>query len=124
MLINVAFDGKKMFDWEGDAGAIARIDEEMLRIAKLGNATPSDLSQPTLTGISRNGGFFTPNPQVEVMIVVWTLISMPTGDPDRPGLVRDYLEAWNFDFDIEIDPDNENKVRIAVNGGFTAKGTA
>ena len=100
MLIKVAFDGKKLFEWEGDADAVARIDEEMIRIAKLADAKPDDLSQPALAGIMSNGGFSTSNPEAEMMVVVWSLIALPTGLPDRPGRCRDYLEAWNFEFDV------------------------
>jgi hypothetical protein len=123
MLINVAFDGEKLFEWEGDAEAVASIDQEVIRIAKLGNVEPTVLAQSALVHIKRKGGFITSNPQDEMMMVIWLLISMPTGDPDRPGLYRDYLEMWNFDFDIKVDPD-AGTFKAQVAGSLTARGAA
>jgi hypothetical protein len=38
------------------------------------------------------------------MVVVWKLLSTKTDDPDRPGLYRDYLDAWDFEFDVFVGP--------------------
>jgi hypothetical protein len=123
-MINVAFNGEKLFEWEGDADAVARMDEAVLRIADLADASPSDLSQTTIGGISRNGGFSTSNPEAEMMIVLWTLISMPTNYPDHPGFIRDYIEVWDFDFDVTSDPVNEHQFTIAFNAAFAKEGAA
>ncbi|MHC2522793.1 hypothetical protein [Bradyrhizobium diazoefficiens] len=124
MLIKVAFGGKKLFEWEGGPDAIARIDDEALRIAKLGNVSPEALAQSMIRHISRKGGFCAPNSEAEMILVTWLLISQPTNNPDRPGLIRDYLDAWNFDFDIRVNPDGRSFKFIATTSGFTAKGTA
>jgi hypothetical protein len=124
-MINVAFDGKKLFDWDGDASAVARIDEETTRIAKLANTSPQALWQSALVHINENGGrLFGSNQEAEIMIVTWGLMTAPTQHPDRPGIFGDYLELWNFDFNIKIDPEDKKRFTVEVKGGFTAKGTA
>jgi len=55
-LINVAFDGKKLFEWQGNADTLAQIDQETTKIAKLAHTSPQALWQSTLVGIKQNGG--------------------------------------------------------------------
>jgi hypothetical protein len=116
-MINAAFDGKKLFEWEGDAEAVERIDDAVVRIVKHSNVTPEILSQSIIVGIKRNGGFFSPNPDTERMMVVWRVLRSPTNHPDHPGRYRDYIEAWNFDFDFKFDPRDVRRFYIEVRGG-------
>jgi hypothetical protein len=120
-MINVAFNGKKLFEWEGDADAVERIEDAVLKMAKIADVTPADASQAAMGEIARTGGFATSNPQAEMMVVLWTLISLPTKYPDHPGFIRDYIELWDFDFDISNDV-NPRKFVINYNaklGGVT-----
>src|SRR3989442_12317435 len=105
MLIDVSMNGKRLFEWEGDVDAIARIDNETQRIAEIGNITPQVLWQSALLAIDRHGGgLCSPNPEAEMMVVMWGLISAPTHDPNHPGLVRDYLGKQDyFGFNIYVD---------------------
>ena len=124
-MINVAIDGKKLFEWEGDAEAVARINEETTRIARQVEASPQALWQSTLFYIRQNRGHFsTRKPEIEMLILTSGLLSMPTQHPEHPGVFGDYLELWSFDFDIKIDPEDEKRFTVDVNGGFTAQGTA
>ena len=120
--INVAFDGEKIFDWDGGADEVANINSEINRVAKVGNITPAQLAQSIIVMIKRNRKF-TVNEEFEMTAVIWLLISTPTNDPDRPGCFRDYLEAWDFDFDIKIDPDCET-FEVEMTGSHSAAGTA
>ena len=115
MLINVAFNGKKLFEWEGDADAVARIDAEINRLAKANDVSPEALSYTMLDNITSKGRFLKGGHETQMMILVWTLIGMPTGYPDRPGKCRDYLEAWNFDFDV-CHGRNDRAFKINVKG--------
>ena len=93
MIINVAFDGRKLFDWEGEAKKATQIDQDVAHIAALSNESPRALWQETLVKIAANRGRFY---SVEMMIVISGLLSMPTQNPDHPGRCRDYLETSNF----------------------------
>jgi hypothetical protein len=74
-ILNIAFNGKELFDWEGDNAAVASLDQEVRGMAKRGNTDPMVLWQSELLHIVKNDGrFFTPNPQVEMMIVIWGLL--------------------------------------------------
>jgi len=119
-LINVAFDGKKIFEWQGNADTLAQINQEATRMANVAHTSPRALWQSTLVGIKQNGGrYFTPNPKAEMLVVTWGLMALPTHNPDRPGVFGDYLEGpWNFDFNIKIDPEDDKKFAVEVTGGF------
>jgi hypothetical protein len=118
-LIKVAFDGEKIFEWQGNADTLAQIDQETTRIAKLAHTSPRALWQSTLVGIKQNGGrYFTPNPKAEMMVVTWGLMALPTHHPDHPGVFGDYLDLQNFDFNIKIDPEDEKRFTVEVTGGF------
>jgi hypothetical protein len=119
-LINVAFDGEKIFEWQGNADALAQINQETTRMAKLAHTSPQALWQSTLVGIKQNGGrYFTQNPKAEMLVVTWGLMALPTHHPDHPGVFGDYLDGpWNFDFNIKIDPADDKKFTVDVTGGF------
>jgi hypothetical protein len=119
-LINVAFDGKKIFEWQGNADTLAQINQETTRMAKLAHTSPQALWQSTLVGIKQNGGrYFTANPKAEMLVVTWGLMALPTHRPDHPGVFGDYLDdPWNFDFNIKIDPEDEKRFTVEVTGGF------
>jgi hypothetical protein len=118
-LITVAFDGKKIFEWQGNADTLTQIDQETTRIAKQAHTSPQALWQSTLVGIKQNGGrYFTPNPKAEMMVVTWGLMALPTHHPDHPGVFGDYLDLWNFGFNIKIDPEDEKRFAVEVTGGF------
>lgn len=123
MLINVAFGGSKLFEWEGDAEAVAKIDQEVHRIAKHVAIEPAVLAQSAVLHIGREGGFVTPNRESEMMLVIWMLISQPTGYSDRPGICRDYLEMWDFDFDVTVNA-KAKTFTVMINGHPRAEGTA
>ena len=125
MLIKVAFDGKKLFEWEGDTDAVKRIDRAVADLAELlpiPGAKAKDLSQPTLAGILKNGGFFTNKHQAEMMIVIWTVIELSAGQ-GRPGRIRDYLEAWDFEIDVLPGP-TEFEFEYVVSAIPSAPGSA
>lgn len=119
-LINVAFDGEKIFEWQGNTDTLAQINQETTRMAKLAHTSPQALWQSTLVGIKQNGGrYFTPNPKAEMLVVTWGLMALPTHHADHPGVFGDYLDdPWNFDFNIKIDPEDEKNFTVEVTGGF------
>ena len=117
-LINVAFDGERIFEWHGNADTLAQIGQETTRMATLAHSDPQALWQSTLVGIKLNGGrYFTPNPNAEMLVVTWGLMALPTQHPDHPGLFADYLDR-NFDFNIKMDPADEKNFTVEVTGGF------
>jgi hypothetical protein len=68
-------------------------------------------------------GVFTSNPEVEMLLMLWVLLQMPTNCPDRPGRLRDYIELWDFDLDVSPTPDPK-RFHVEITGGFNASGTA
>ena len=71
MIINVSFDGRKLFNWEGGTAEATKIEEDVGEVAALANMTPETLWQSTLAKIAANGGWvFSGNPEPEMMIVI------------------------------------------------------
>jgi hypothetical protein len=121
-MITVAFDGAKLFDWQGDSDAVARINEETRRLAEAIAMTRESLWQTVLRQIHNNGGnLFTANEQAEMMVVTWGLLASPTQLPDRPGTFGDYVALWDFHFDIKIDPNDAIGFAVEVKGGFNSR---
>jgi hypothetical protein len=118
-LISVAFDGRKLFEWEGNAETLVQINQETTRIAKVAQTSQKALWQSTLVGIKQNGGsYFSPRPESEMMVVTWGLMALPTHHSAHPGVFGDYLDQWGFDFNIKIDPESDKKFIVEVTGGF------
>jgi hypothetical protein len=123
MLVTVAINGEKLFEWEGNADAVSHIDEAAARIASIGNVTLQALWESVLLNIVRSKGFSSSNPEAEMMLVLWGIISTPTDDPDHPGAFRHYMSAWDFNFDIEID-EGRKRFKVNAKGAFTAQASA
>src|SRR5205085_12266095 len=60
MIINVSFDGRKLFTWEGGIAEATKIEKDVSEVAALGNISPETLWQSTLAKIAANGGRFFP----------------------------------------------------------------
>jgi hypothetical protein len=119
-MIKVAFEGQKLFDWEGNAKDVPVINREVTRLATLAGASPQRLLERTLSGMkNHNGSFFGPKEamQAELMIVLWGVLAMPTHHPRYPGSFADYLETREFEFDIKVDSQNRT-VTVEMLGGF------
>jgi hypothetical protein len=56
----------------------------------------------------KRNGFFAEVGSAEMAFITWFLLSMPTTYPDRPGYIRDYIEAYDFDFDFDIIDDTDS----------------
>ena len=55
MIINVSFDGRKLFSWEGGIAEATKIEKDVSEVAALGNMSPETLWQSTLAKIAANG---------------------------------------------------------------------
>lgn len=124
MPINVFINGKKLFDWTGNSDDVARMDQEVARIAGLGNHPPEKVVASAVRHTVTKGGFFSNNPSAEMLFVMWWLLWMPTSHPHHPGRYRDYIELWDFNFDISTTQDDPNEFHVDVRGAFNVSGTA
>jgi hypothetical protein len=48
------------------------------------------------------------------------LLSKPTGKPEHPGCMRDYIEVW--DFDCNISRDGPKRFRVEIMAGLDGAG--
>jgi hypothetical protein len=117
MTINVSINGNKLFEWEGNAEEVGEIDEWVRELARDKGVTPELVAQAAMVGVLKNGRLRTFTRRDAIL--VWKLLSQPTGNPDHPGFYRDYIEVWDFDIDIDAnDPERLNiKVGARMQGG-------
>jgi hypothetical protein len=102
MQVNVSMDGEKLFDWEGGTAEIAKLDADLTQQCAEIGMTPQQIAQAAILDVKRNGGFRPAEAgRGEMMYITWLLMNMQSTNEERPGLIRDYIDVWNFDFNIE-----------------------
>jgi hypothetical protein len=101
MIINVSLNGNKLFDWEGSAEEVAKLDEGVRELARDNDVTPEQLGVSAVHYVLKRGGLL-PEAETtgEMQILVWQMLSQSTGNPELPGFFRDYIAEFDFDFDI------------------------
>ena len=114
MTVSVTINGIGLFEWTGTAAEVGNIDGWVRALARDKGVTPELVAQRALVDVLTDGRLraFTRRDA----ILLWMLLTQPTHNPDRPGLYRDYVEAWDFDFDICNDDKNPRLVHIDVIG--------
>jgi hypothetical protein len=117
-MINVAFDGKPLFEWEGTTEELDRMEDPLRQLAKAGHTTVGWLVTTTVVTIAKHGRFFTQNQQFEMMATIYFILSQPTGHPDYPGHYRDYLEVWDFDFNFLDFDEARGRFSVEVEGAI------
>src|SRR4051812_33091637 len=124
-MLSVAINGNKLFDWEEEEGAVARIEEEMGRLAAHGNVTKQALAQSLLLHVVSTGRPLEgADPQIQMIMLAWLVLETPTQHPDHPGRVRDYVGVWNFDCDIRSVPDNPKRFTVKLRANFDKEGVS
>jgi hypothetical protein len=116
-------DGEKLFAWEGGANEVAKLDADLTRLSKAEGYEPADVAKAALVEIKRNGGLRASSTAAggEMGFVLLMLMNMQSTNEDHPGLIRDYIDVWDFDFDIEIE---DGRLRVHTNAKFTTTGAA
>jgi hypothetical protein len=116
--INVAFDGKPLFEWEGTTEDLDRMEAPLKRLAEAGHTTVGTFTTSAVILIARHGGFFTQNQQSEMMATIYFLLNQSTEHPDHPGHYRDYLETWDFDFNFHDFDEARKRFSVEVEGAL------
>ena len=117
--INVGFDGKRLFEWEGDGHGIATIENTFWQLAINRNVDPKAFAQSIVRGIARHQRFFEGDRRVQMMAVIYFLLQLPTQNPDRPGPYRNYMPVWNFNFTFDIHEDEAtSEASVNAKGNF------
>ena len=96
MQISVKLNGETLFNWEGDASEVAKIEKETARIAKAEGYTVEQIAQTAIMSLNRDATLFD---HPTMMFILALLLTQPSPDKDHPGHIRD-VEACRFAFDI------------------------
>jgi hypothetical protein len=116
MTISIAVNGRELFEWDGDAEAIGELDEGMREVARGGPPTPEQLADSAVAHVLKHGSIQSRREREWMMpVLVWMLLSKPTGHPDHPGCYRDYVAMWDFSFDFSRGSDPK-RISVAVEG--------
>jgi hypothetical protein len=102
--IDIAVDGNSFFTWEGDEVSAKRILKEFPRAAKHVGLSPEAFADNTVVAL-RKGSLLSENPagrEMQMMGVIWRILTAKTGNAEHPGKVRDYVGNTDFDVNIEI----------------------
>jgi hypothetical protein len=107
MRINVTLEGRLLFEWEGNADDIARIDERVARISQREGYTVEQAAHTALRVLKRDRSLLENETKFRgaMMVIIVMLLSQQSTHEDHPGRIRDYVDAWDFDFDITITDD-------------------
>jgi hypothetical protein len=134
-MINISFDGRKLFDWEGTSAELANVEQEVEQLARLHDQDHQELAEAMAFHMAHQRGFIPReagglevSPQeleegraVQMAVVLWWLLEKPTTHPDHPGKFRDYIDVWDFDFNLVSTP---NGLKVEVAGAFGGTGVA
>ena len=108
--MNIAIDAKVggksfgfAFNWEGDADAIESLMGFVEKMAADWKVTPDALTQSILRDLPTTGLLKDKTEQqFQMAAVLWTVLQLPTQNPDRPGSVYNYA------------PDEETAVKLII----------
>jgi hypothetical protein len=114
MRINVTLEGRLLFEWEGNADDVARIDERVARISQREGYTVEQAAHTALRVLKRDRSLLENETKFRgaMMVIMLMLLSQQSTHEDHPGRIRDYVDAYNLDFDITITTDD--KIGIAT----------
>jgi hypothetical protein len=111
MKVKVA--GQDLFDWAGDEVQIADL-EKTFRDVMADNDAPTDGTAAAAVDDLVQSGLAEERSARDVhsMAVVYFLLQQDTRTPARPGRIRDYLPAWDFECDLRRRADGGVSIRI------------
>lgn len=102
--MKIAVNGKLIFNWDADETAIANILEAYPRGARGTGTTPAALADASIVHLA-TGELMTDDrvgQEMQMMGVVWRILTADTGNADRPGKVSTYAANTDFNVNIEI----------------------
>jgi len=124
MRINVTLEGRLLFEWEGNANDIARIDERVARISQREDYTVEQAAHTALRTLKQDRSLLENETKFRgaMMVIMSMLLSQQSTHEDHPGRIRDYVDAYNFDFDITITTDHKIRIATKASSAIAARG--
>jgi hypothetical protein len=114
--IKVELDGNPIFDWDGDADAVAKILKDVPERARAVGQTPEVFAQSCVAYLQNLGKATKVGQQMQMAVVIWLILTRDTGNPEHPGKVGDYVPNTDFVVDIE-----RGKTKLEFNIQATSK---
>ena len=115
--MNVRVAGQEQFDWTGDERGITDLELAFQATAPHSGAAYSmaaaAVDDLVSNGLTSDAGVR----EIHSMAVVYFLLQQDTRTPARPGKIRDYVPACDFEFDLQRRPDGGISIKIVGTSG-------
>ena len=109
--------GQEQFDWTGDESGIADL-ELAFQATVPRNGAAYSMAAAAVDDLVRNGLASDVGVRdIHSMAVVYFLLQQDTRTPGRPGKLRDYVPAWDFEFDLQRRADSGISIKIVGTSG-------
>jgi hypothetical protein len=103
--IEIAVDGKPIFNWEGNTAEVERILEMFPRAARNVGLSATEFAANCVMPLSK-GKLLSSEPvgqEMQMMGVIWFILEQDTGNAEHPGKVGAYVSNTDFAVDFHID---------------------
>ena len=110
--VTLRLDGSEIFKWSGDDLGIRKLELAFADAAKDRGVTPAVLASSIVMQLRGMGIVEEKRAQtLQLMGIMYFILSRETGDPRHAGKYRDYAGASDFDFDLQVHG-REARVRL------------
>lgn len=114
--MSVKVAGRSLLDWTGDEAQIADLEQSFQRFVASHNGAADSMAAAAIDDLVSNG-LADEIRDVHGMAVVYFLLQQDTRTPARPGRIRDYLPAWDFECDLQRRPGGGIRIKIVGTSG-------
>ncbi len=102
------------FEWEGDDDEIQNVMEFIDRVADAAKVTPEAFTHSALHHLPNTGVLEDPGQkQAQMMAILYTVLQLPTGQPDRPGSIYNYAASESIDVTLTV---RDEGVNVSISG--------
>lgn len=115
--MSVKVAGREQFDWTGDESGIVDLELAFQATAPHEGAVYSMAAAAVDELVSKGLASDVGVRDIHSMAVVYFLLQQETRTAARPGKIRDYLPAWDFEFDLQRRSDGGISIKIVGTSG-------
>ncbi|HKF73039.1 MAG TPA: hypothetical protein VKB68_14905 [Stellaceae bacterium] len=101
--VTLRLDGSEIFKWSGDDLGIRKLEIAFASAARSRGVTPAVLASSIVMQLPSMGIVEEKRDQtLQLMGIMYFILSRATEDPRRGGTYRAYAGASDFDFDLQV----------------------
>ncbi len=101
--VTLRLKGTEIFNWSGDDGGIRKLEFAFGKAAEDAGVTPAVLASSIVMQLPSMGIVEEKRAQtLQLMGIMYFILSRETKDPDHAGKYRDYAGVSDFEFDLQV----------------------